>query len=134
MRNGDTLGIRNGFTCATQAPSAANVGGVGRHCPGWVPTAQVWSPNDPSFFRAATIAAAAWRPTEIPDCFPVPSGIAASESSYCARSRVSWPGKRARSTWYAAVATAASVDACRPARGATRYGWYGVPAIAFTAS
>jgi hypothetical protein len=32
------------------------------------------------------------------------------------------------------VATAASIDSLPFAAGATRYGWYGVPEMAFTAS
>src|SRR3990170_1313164 len=51
-------GIRNGLTSMVHAPSEPNVGGVGRHWPGVVPTFQVRGPKAPSLVRATIIAAA----------------------------------------------------------------------------
>src|SRR5262245_50490658 len=68
-RNIDTLGMRNGLRCPTHADALALVGGVGRHCPGWVPTGQASSPKAPSLRRAEIIAAEVWLPTAVPRVF-----------------------------------------------------------------
>src|SRR4051794_13999327 len=99
----EASGMTNGLTWPVHAPADAKVGGVGRHCPGWVPTTQVCGPNALSFCRAAIIAAAVCEPTEIPPCLDGPSGIAASAWSYCVCSLACCDGKSETRTWYAAV-------------------------------
>ena len=103
--------IRKGFTSFSHANgSFTKAGRTGRHWPAPVPTGNRYAPKRPSSVRAAIMAAAAAPPTAIPRVFAVPSGTDASDAAYCASSVAFCAGTRLSSTWYAAVAAAASFE------------------------
>ena len=124
--------MRNGFTLPTQGVGSrigAPVGlRSGCQCPGAAFGTHGDGPNRPSPSLASSIASAAACPTAMPCFLKAPSSIASSEAAYAAESVLrspARPGNGARSgavetssesTSYAAVATAASIDAFAPAR------------------
>src|SRR5262245_21652461 len=137
LRNCDPLSMRNGFTPPTHG-LGSRIGLLlassnGDQCPGLEFGTHCDGPNRPSPRRAAIIASAAACPASMPCRSNEPSSTAASEPAYEAARDCSAACRAASEidgtvetmflrTSYAAVATAASVDAAFEKRRDSRYG------------
>src|SRR4029079_13648664 len=122
VRKREARPMANGLTLLTHANgSLTNIGSSGRHWPTTVPGANEDGTSRPSVARFASILAATVAPIEMPAFLRQPPGIVASEAVYAASRFALTPSGRAgtspTSTWCAAVATAAALDAEREGRG-----------------